>query len=629
MKILDLQLDLNFTETLGLSPIMMRKLGDIVILAGKNGSGKSRILKLIKNTISSAHDLNEAKINAPNQLNIAKANLDAWENQIDRIPMDDPSRDMIKGQLAFDISAAKENIRRLETIINSPKIMNFDISSRPLEVVDFVPERIQLDDWAYLSRKEWMDRASRTSQLGMAGMASLAISLIQLIVDRYANSKNEVFRTSQSESSEAEEQFVRLNDIIKSFLGVGLDRDRDGNATLYGKPIANSDLSNGQQVLLQYCVAIFAQGKEIDDHILFLDEPENHLHPSAVIDFLNTIRKHNPKGQIWISTHSIPLLSAFDPAAIWFVENGSVANSGRRPEAVLGGLLGGEDGIIKLRDFSNLPGELARNRFAFECLCSPDVIETDSLDPQSRQFHDQLRIIWKDKARISILDYGAGKGRLIANLSDYPSVTVDSINYFAFDCDSVHKESCIKNIGMLYSDASQRYFDSIPGMRSNLGDNCFDVVAMCNVLHEIPFGDWRNTFKNISTMLSPDGFLLLIEDCRLPVGEMPNSNGYIVLNTLHLIKLFGIEPPDHRFVSHDARFESKVQRGRLMAHLIPAEYLSNVTIASIKSAIDELKSASIEEIRRYRSIARTYSNSMAHAFWVHQLANAMICLEQL
>jgi hypothetical protein len=114
----------------------------------------------------------------------------------------------------------------------------------------------------------------------------------------------------------------------------------------------------------------------LENYIIFMDEPENHLHPSAVIDLLDTIKEHNPNGQIWIATHSIPLLSHFDSSFLWFVENNTVKYSGKKPELVLRSLLGDEDRIQKLRDFTSLPSELARNRFTFECLCPPQVVKS-------------------------------------------------------------------------------------------------------------------------------------------------------------------------------------------------------------------------------------------------------------
>jgi SAM-dependent methyltransferase len=359
-----------------------------------------------------------------------------------------------------------------------------------------------------------------------------------------------------------------------------------------------------------------------------MDEPENHLHPSAVIELLDTIRSFNPKGQIWIATHSIPLLSHFEASSLWFVEGGAIKHSGRKPEQVLRSLLGSEEAIQKLKDFASLPAELARNRFAFECLCPPQVVETDSRDPQSKQLYDRLKIIWKGKESINLLDFGAGKGRMIANLADYENVSPNTLNYHAFDPSNLDREHCLKNIALSYRDEADRYHNTIDALRSKVDDNYFDVVVLSNVLHEIPHQDWCDTFYKIKKLLKSDAYVLLIEDCRIPTGELAHQNGFIVLSTLHLKKLFNIPATDPKFIAHDARFDSDEQRGRLMAHLIPTKYLESITSETIKESLIELKNSAKEEVRSLRKKESNYLNGVAHSFWIQQLANAMLCLTE-
>jgi predicted ATPase len=78
---------------------------------------------------------------------------------------------------------------------------------------------------------------------------------------------------------------------------------------LFGFPLGQSNLSDGQKILLQLCLAIHCQQESLEDLVLFLDEPENHLHPSVIIETIERIKEEVSNGQIWISTHSIPLLS--------------------------------------------------------------------------------------------------------------------------------------------------------------------------------------------------------------------------------------------------------------------------------------------------------------------------------
>jgi SAM-dependent methyltransferase len=521
-------------------------------------------------------------------------------------------------------------IKQQEAILNIPMPIFTDNDEQKVIIVDFVPDKIILEDWSDQNKQSWMQRANQAGKLGVTNLHQATLPLIQRVLDRWLNTTHPKLKYSPNDISESTDDYQRLQGIIKSFLGTEIGWNKDGYSTIFDRPIAKAELSAGQRVLLQLCVAIYAQGGSLSNHILFMDEPENHLHPSAVIDLFDTIKKHNPNGQIWIATHSIPLLSHFDPSALWFVEDGTVKHSGKKPEEVLKSLLGNEERIQKLKDFTSLPDELARNRFAFECLCPPQVVETDANDPQSKQLNDQLKIIWRGKGpTISLLDFGAGKGRMIANLADYENISPSTLDYHAFDPSDADKEQCLKNIALSYENEKKRYHNSIEELRSKVDDKYFDVVVLSNVLHEIPHQSWCETFSVIKKLLKPDGYLLLIEDCRIPTGELAHSNGFIVFNTLHLKKFFNIPATEPNFIAHDARFDSHDQRGRLMAHLIPVNYLEQTSHQTIKDALVELRNSAKTEIRKIRKGESNYSNGVAHSFWTQQLANAVLCLADL
>ena len=665
MKITEVNLVENTTQPLGLNPISMKKIGNMVLLAGKNGSGKTRLLNLIQNqaqniqneisqrsNVKSNFDSYSLHIkNLPVNKQKLEENISNFEIQIENFKQQIISQPQNKQRLEYEIQNYKNNINewkrqienqpkqkeewekeiaRFEKLLKAPIPIILENNQQNVAVVDFVPNRIELEDWSVRSKQDWMNIANQATTVGVSNLYHSTIPLIQKVMETWFNSTHPMANISQSEKDTAVTNYARLQSIIKSFIGTEIGWNKDGYSTLFGKPIAQAQLSAGQRVLLQLCVAIFAQGGSLENYIIFMDEPENHLHPSAVIDLLDTIREHNPNGQIWIATHSIPLLSHFETSSLWFVENGTVKHSGKKPELVLRSLLGDEDRIQKLRDFTSLPSELARNRFTFECLCPPQVVETDSSDPQSVQLNEQLKIIWNNKTSINLLDFGAGKGRMIANLSDYPTVSKETLNYHAFEPFDTDKDDCLKNIALCYDDENNRYHTSIESLRTEIGDNYFDVVVLSNVLHEIPHTKWYEIFKDISLLLKKeDAYLLLIEDCLIPVGELPHNNGFIVFNTLHLMKLFNITPTETNFIKHDARFDSLEQRGRLMAHLIPQSYLTNIATDTIKEALKELKKSAKTEIQRIRRETPSYSNGLAHGFWIQQLANAELCLAEL
>ena len=613
---------------LGLKPFKMSKLGNIVLLAGKNGSGKSRVLQLLRQQTNDRQNFYAKRRNLSREITnaaLSVQNLQQTFDQWGRIP-----------EKKDDLVALKEQIDNLtqkkvyyESEYKKPFSIDIGLSEKEsIKIVDYVPKSVELKDWRRLPQYEWKQKARTAENLGCYNLNESALSLIQNVYDRYWNTSHQHFRGENDEKERANEDLKRLQDIVERFLGVPLDRNADGEVTLFEKPIANAQLSDGQKILLQLCVAIYAQGAKLSDYILVMDEPENHLHPSAVIEMIDKIQELNPEGQIWIATHSIALLSHFDPSCIWYVKDGSVSYSGRKPEQVLEGLLGNEENIQKLHSFIDLPDEFAANRFAFECLLPPGVADPDAADPQFGQLKGILESIWSDgKEKISLLDYGAGKGRMISNLAENSRINPEMLDYVAFDEYAENKDACVKNIGRFYSDAENRYFNTMEELQTKKDDKSFDLILMCNVLHEIPHSRWIPLFKDLKRQLKDDGKLLLIEDCKIPVGELPHQKGFVVLNTLHLKDLFSIPATENAFIANDARPDR--EPNRLMAHLIPCCYLDKITSQSMKKAFEDLRETSIRNIMQIRKQEQTYKNGMAHAFWTQQLANATLCLEEM
>ena len=135
-----------------------------------------------------------------------------------------------------------------------------------------------------------------------------------------------------SEIAATQDSYKKLVDLIELLLKTTLGRSIDGDATLFGKPLALANLSDGQKVLIQLAVALHAQNGKLDNTVFLLDEPENHLHPSALIEFLDALELVAPSAQFWIATHSVPLLAHIankEPMAIWYVEDGAISNAGR------------------------------------------------------------------------------------------------------------------------------------------------------------------------------------------------------------------------------------------------------------------------------------------------------------
>ena len=260
---------------------------------------------------------------------------------------------------------------------------------------------------------------------------------------------------------------------------------------------------------------------------------------------------------------------------------------------------------------------------------SPAVAETGADDPQFLQIKAIVDESCSKGGKIRLLDYGAGKGRLISSFAEDGANSKEILDYYAYDKFVENKECCIRNIKKFhYEDAESRYYNEI----SNLRKNSFDIVLMCNVLHEIEHDEWENTFNLIGDILKSEGFLLIVEDNRIPIGELPNKEGFLVLNTEQLNVLFKIDPPLSSSNIKDAcDVIGYKEKNRLMAHLIPAEYMKNVKEETVEAAIESLKDMAERKIKELRACAKdgrdVYKKGMEYGFWLNQYANASLCMK--
>lgn len=620
----------------GLEHIKMDKLDNIVLIAGKNGSGKTRILNKIFNAFGSKPQksrLAQSLIDKKNYLsNISsyKQSLSQFETQL-KTQTETNQREETQRNIDNYKRNIADNDNAIKNCENEQKwnLIETDLQAENYSFVRFVPKSLALQDCNSFAKSQIISYASTIDNVGIDNLPQGAFAKIQVIQDRWFNATHQNTQVTAEDQVKAIADYEKLKNIIEIFLNSKITRTINDEATLFSFPMGQSNLSDGQKILLQFCLAIYSQEESLKDLILVLDEPENHLHPSVIIETIEKIQKCVVNGQIWIATHSIPLLAHFDPSLIWYVENNKIGHAGKIPEKVLHSLLGNEDEVARLQDFISLPSQYATSRYAFESLFEPGAVLTDSNDPQSFQVRaDLLKLSTTGKLRI--LDYGVGKGRLISNIVDLDETNqeklIEKIEYIAYDKFLNDKEHCENALIKAYGSSDKKYFNDFNNLLSVYDKGSFDVVIMCNVLHEIDPKDWLKLFQNegiISSLLSGNGMLLLVEDHQIPIGEKAYQKGFLVLDTPQLKELFKVSEKETAFT-----FTDKKGDGRLKAHQIPKHCLTQIDEASRLSAIKAMSVTAREKILEIREKDKNYQNGKLHGFWTQQFANAQLNLAE-
>lgn len=619
-------------EYLGLRPGRLTGFGDLVLLAGPNGAGKTRLLRLIQQFGGSVLERNQRI-----QLDVECANL-ARAIEETRCRADSaiaagasPDSPEVVAMLS-PIEHWKRSAEHQSQQLANDGVLERDPDLRPV-VVLYDVEHTGLRDWKDLPQRQVQNCAKNVgAEFSVRIIPDAGLSAVRTLINRYVYASHGGSQDLAALKADVE----RLKGLIRDFIGAELDWDADGDPTLFGLPIASAGLSAGQLVLLQIALSLFFQNGDRDELILLMDEPERHLHPLATITMIDEVRRKCPKAQLWIATHSLHILAHADPGDIWFVKEGAVEHAGAKSLEVLHSLVGGDAGVDELLEFVALPAQNALLHFATQCLLPPSVVDTELGDPQTTQMTEILSGLCREDRSLRILDFGMGKGRLLSELADSVQAGGKSFaskfDYYGVDSYSTpeNRELCERRLVIAYGSAASRYFVSMGELADTVNSASFDVIVICNTLHEIPPEEWLTYFGaggRLSRLLKDDGYLLIVEDQLLPAGERAHRYGYLVLDAPEIRALTRTPNEDRSFISVDSQIPR--YHGRLRAHLVPAQAVRRATSESRKAALKSLRERSLDAAKNLSGEQFDTRRVRRFAFWSHQHVNASLALQAI
>ena len=564
----------------GFKKLDLRGLGSVVLLAGKNGSGKSRLLKLLTQY---------QKVQDKNQKG---EYLSDEEKEI---------LDYVQPEL-MGKDGQKIEIKEY-TKINFLNYSQYDV---PLQSPDRFPTYVISKAKENLAKCDFEESALD------------ALLYLKYLIKHYRYDPD----------SDEENDLNALNELLEALLGQQLN-SLDGEPSMFGLPLNEMQLSPGQQYLLRMCIALHCN-KVKNNSILLLDEPETHLHPDALLNLIYQLQTRFQLDQIWIATHSVALLSRFNTSDIWHMTEQTAKKLGSKSGPLMESLLGELSQRVQLQDFIGAPVSFACNEFAYECLWEPPTVPYKRGDPQvtttlkavlddpSTQHEEVLQT-----GTTVVVDFGVGQGRFLEGVGMDHREQLSRLDYYAYDKFDTDKETC-QAIMCKYNIDKTRYYNysDIQALREELKiKGGATHVLMINVLHEIPPKEWPETFATIASFLRNDGKLILVETEELRYGEKPYMDGFLVVQE-PAVKLL-LNEIDVRCDHCEHPYE------RVVRYQIPKKMLLNVDSASVDAAVEEIGRISLEKIyqlRRENNRSKQWLLGVQLAFWTHQYANVQLFL---
>lgn len=609
MQVIKINIPKN--DSKNIEPIVMNNLKQFVVLAGKNGAGKTRIVNEIKDCINSLLFGEEREL----VMSTMAENIAALDHTQKLAPQ---GPHVAKN--TQNINTFKANIENFKNKLKHNSYVEVKHPLSGLKAFHYLPENLTFDCPRQMTPADLDKRSLMVdSPDSMVGISKCVFPRIQALQNRDANVRYHGYSGLLEEKDNAIEEYQKLQVIVRELLGSELGRDQDGTATIFDRPLGQSGLSDGQKVLLGLAVSLHAQGAKLDEAILILDEPENHLHPAALSEVFDRLATCVSKGQIWVATHSIPLLARFAPSDIWYVENGLITRGGPQMMNVLTSLIGNEDNISQIHSFLGLPAIYTMNKYSYECMFRPKAIMTGMEDSQSLQINDVITQLRVSGDKLKVFDYGAGIGRLPAFIAELHPDAMEWLDYRAFDEYPDDKCECEQNISKIYGSSEGRYFNTRDSFLSANPTWHSDVVIMTNVLHEIDPKKWLLVFNEqelLMTVLNDVGSLLVVEDQLIGKGEKAYKNGFLVLDTLHLQKLFETGN------STGFKVAKTSDDQRLKSHLIHKSLLRNINPTTRANTLMAVARTAKTEIQRLRDETPSFRNGKLLGFWLQQFATA-------
>lgn len=266
-----------------ISDIKCEKTGKVNLIIGENSTGKSTILKAIYSMARTFEEYGKGD-DKRNYKDILSENL-RWTFQVDKLG--ELVRKGDKNTLQFGLGIEEQSISYSFGNTTATKVTQVDGEIKPYEGNSiFIPSREIFTIQNIILRSREIDRSF--------GFDNTYYDLAKVL-------------RSISDTSNAV-GYKNLKDKLNGIIGGSVEYDRTSDKWFYKKGNAKFSMNTTAEGIKKIAMLekLLSAGILTSSSILFLDEPEASLHPSAIVEFLDCVYSLATEFgiQVFIASHS-------------------------------------------------------------------------------------------------------------------------------------------------------------------------------------------------------------------------------------------------------------------------------------------------------------------------------------
>lgn len=380
-------------------------------------------------------------------------------------------------------------------------------------------------------------------------------------------------------------------------------------------------MSPGERNIIILSLALLCINLSVDKpSLLLIDEIETHLHPAVLREMLGMLKANLAKTDccVFIATHSLFLLPEYKFEEICYFEQGQLKRkSGKVYHDILQAMVYGNDEDHSVSELLISVDSWSYAEFMAECFLPPTV--SGKADPEDPQYQKMDQIIHKLLERnggekLEILDFGAGDARIgMCMKADYSSGNgkeLPPVVYHVYD--KYHITEQFKSGEFVFGSK----YETKEAVETQKGK--MDIVLLYNVLHEVSIDEWCDELNLALSLLKEDGVLIFSERKTLSIGEKPyGKSGYLILGDKEIQILFSGMDVQEIEIEND-------KRQNTWGFAVVNQNRKKVIMDNVEKALESLETSTQEAIDGYHGQERVERfKARDYAFYCQQFFNVL------